>query len=180
MLSWLQQHVDTVLRGEGQGCLRKTVQTVVWGGAWYGAVMGSFGGWADDRAVQVIYSGLKVPLLLGVTTALSLPSFFVLNTLVRLRRDFPVVLQAIIGAQGSVALVLACLAPYTAVWYASTTDYHEALAFNGLMFAIASVTAQRVLRARYAPLIARNSRHRVMLWLWLFVLVANLGSVAGF
>jgi hypothetical protein len=117
----------------------------------------------------VVYSGVKVPLLLGVSTVLALPSFFVLNTLLGLRPDFPAVLRAVVGTQGAVALVLACLAPYTAVWYASTTDYHEALLFNGGMFAVASVAAQGVLRARYTPLIAHNPRHRVMLWVWLFV-----------
>ncbi len=39
----------------------------------YGAIMGSFGGFADGRILQAVYSGLKVPLLLIVTFALSLP-----------------------------------------------------------------------------------------------------------
>ncbi|MBP3960421.1 hypothetical protein J8F10_34780 [Gemmata sp. G18] len=65
--------------------------------------------------------------------------------------------------------MLASLAPYTALWYASTTDYNEATLFNALMFAVASAAAQWVLRRRYAPLVARNSMHRVMLWGWLAV-----------
>jgi hypothetical protein len=169
MLGWLHRNVETVLRGEAERGLREAVLAVGWGGAVYGAVMGSYGGWAEGRALQVVYSGVKVPLLLGVSTVLALPSFFVLNTLLGLRPDFPAVLRAVVGTQGAVALVLACLAPYTAVWYASTADYHEALLFNGGMFAVASVAAQWVLRTRYAPLVARNPRHRVMLWVWLFV-----------
>src|SRR5262249_37385766 len=35
--------------------------------------------------------------------------------------------------------------------------------------AIASLAAQRVLRRRYTRLIARNPRHRIMLWTWLGV-----------
>lgn len=62
--------------------------------------------------------------------------------------------------------MLASLAPYTAVWYASTRDYHEATLFNAVMFGAASVAAQWVLRRHYAPLIARNRRHRRMLWAW--------------
>jgi hypothetical protein len=161
------RHVDALLRGEGR--LRDAVRAVLWSGAWYGAVMGSFGGWADGRAIQALYSGVKVPLLLGVTTLLALPSFFVLNTLLGLRPDFPQALRAVVGTQGAVAVVLAALAPYTAVWYASTADHGEAIVFNGLVFASASMIAQRVLRTHYAPLVARDMRHRAMLWLWLIV-----------
>jgi hypothetical protein len=163
------RHVTTVLRGEGLQQLTASVAALCWGGAVYGAVMGAFGGLTDERAVQVVYSGVKVPMLLGVTTALALPSFFVLNSLLGLRSDFPVALRAVVGTQGAVAVVLAGLAPYTALWYLSTSAYPEALIFNGLMFAVASFAAQRVLRRRYAPLIARNPRHRVMLWTWLIL-----------
>ena len=37
------------------------------------------------------------------------------------------------------------------------------------MFTVASVSAQWVLRRRYAPLITRNKRHRLMLRAWLGV-----------
>src|SRR5262249_18388359 len=73
------------------------------------------------------------------------------------------------ATQAAVAVILACLAPYTALWYLTSGDYHEATLFNALMFAIASFAAQWVLRRRYAPLIARNRRHRTMLWTWLGV-----------
>ena len=65
------------------------------------------------------------------------------------------------------AVILASLAPYTALWYASTMDYQEATLFNAAMFAIASFAAQWVLRRRYVPLIARNPHHRVMVRVWL-------------
>src|SRR5437763_12180172 len=57
------------------------------GGAAYGGVMGAFGGFGTDRPLQILFSALKVPLLLAVTTALALPSFFVLNTLLGRRGD---------------------------------------------------------------------------------------------
>jgi hypothetical protein len=41
--------------------------------------------------------------------------------------------------------------------------------FNGMMFAIASLTAQWLLRQYYRPLIARNPHHRRLLWGWLIV-----------
>jgi hypothetical protein len=162
------RHVEAVLRGEGAG-LASAAAAVAWGGAVYGTVMGCYGGLAGERVGQVAYSGLKVPLLLAATTVLALPSFFVLNTLLGLRGDFPAALRALVGAQGAVAVVLACLAPYTALWYACTAGYHEALLFNGAMFAVASAAAQWVLRRRYAPLIARDRRHAAMLRVWFLV-----------
>lgn len=166
-------HVDRILLGgpDPIGGRRPMPgwAAVVWGGAVYGAVMGGFGGLTGDRLPQVAYSAVKVPLLLAVTTGLALPSFFVLNTLLGLRADFRAALRAVLGTQAAVGVVLAALAPYTLVWYLTSGDYHEATLFNAGMFAVASVAAQWVLRRRYAPLVARNRRHRVMLRVWLVV-----------
>ena len=151
---------------------------VIVGGALYGLVMGAFGGLTGDRPLQMIYSGVKVPMLIVLTGALALPSFFVLNSLLGLRSDFGEVLRALALTQAAVAVILASLAPYTALWYASTTDYQEATLFNAGMFAIASLAAQWVLRRRYAALIARNPRHRVMLRVWL-ALYAFVGIQMG-
>src|SRR5437879_1222370 len=113
-------NADRVLRGDrwsaGAG-LALLVGFVAIFGLTYGAVMGSFGGWGDDRLLQVVYSALKVPLLLLGTFALALPSFFVLNTLTGLRDDFPEALRALAATQAGVAIALAALAPLTALWY---------------------------------------------------------------
>src|SRR5690606_34363676 len=64
-------------------------------GSLYGAAMGSF--WSGDagvRPLQMLYSALKVPMLLVVTFALSLPSYFVINTLLGLREDFAEAIRA--------------------------------------------------------------------------------------
>ena len=131
--------------------------------------MGAFGGCTGDRPLQMIFSGVKVPLLLVVTGVLALPSFFVLNSLLGLRSDFSQVFRALAITQMAVSVILASLAPYTALWYASTKDYHEATLFNAAMFGIASLSAQWVLRRHYRPLIARNPAHRVMLRVWLAI-----------
>src|SRR4051812_28195488 len=68
-------------------------------GLWYGAVMGTFGGVRDGRWLQVVYSSLKVPVLLLVTFGVSLPSFFVINTLAGVREDFVRVLRALVATQ---------------------------------------------------------------------------------
>jgi hypothetical protein len=131
--------------------------------------MGTFGGWRGGRALQVAYSALKVPLLLLATFLLALPSFFVFNTLAGLRGDFAEALRALAATQAGVAIALASLAPFTVLWYLSCPDYNSAILFNGLMFAVASVAGQLLLRTSYRPLIERDPRHRWLLRSWLVV-----------
>jgi len=142
----------------------------------YGALMGAYRGLNgyDQWAKQIIYSAVKVPLLLGASFALSLPSFVVISSLLGLRRDLAESLRAIVAAQAGLAVVLASLGPLTMLWYASSPDYHSALRFNGAMFLVASLAAQYLLRGYYRPLIRRNARHRQMLasWGFIYVLVA--------
>ncbi|MBC7783943.1 MAG: hypothetical protein H7144_08885 [Burkholderiales bacterium] len=144
----------------------------------YGAIMGSYGLLNGGPAVQILYGAIKAPILLFVTFALTLPSFLVVNTLLGLRDDLPTVLHALFSAQAVVAIALLSLSPLTLFWYVSVTDYNLAILFNGLMFALASLGAQRPLRVRYAPLIRRNRRHGSMLKLWL-VAYAFVGIQMG-
>lgn len=143
-------------------------------GSTYGAVMGTFGGLEGERLLQIVYSAVKVPMLLLITFAISVPSFFVINTLLGLREDFREALAALVATQAGLTVILASLAPMTALWYASSSNYDQALLFNGFMFGVASIAAQWILRARYRPLIARNPRHLLMLrgWLVLYAFVA--------
>jgi hypothetical protein len=172
---------DDVLRGEptAGGAIRAqklpalgllALAIASWG-IFYGAVMGTFGGIAGPRIWQVIYSAAKVPILIVVTFLLSLPSFFVLNTLLGLRGDFARVLEALVRMQAGLTVVLAALAPFTAFWYISGSAYDAAILFNGVMFAVASFSAQWILRREYLPLIRNNSRHRWMLRLWIVIYV---------
>ena len=136
----------------------------------YGLAMGTYGGWNGDyRPLQMLYSGLKVPLLLLASFALSLPSLWVINALLGLAADFSQVLRALLAAQAALTLVLLSLAPFTLFWYASVSDYQLAILFNAGMFTIASFTAQILLRRYYRPLIARQPRHRWLLRLWLII-----------
>jgi len=134
--------------------------------ACYGAVLGSSGGITEQGVKQSMYSAIKVPMLLTVSFAIGLPSFFVFNTLFGLRADFVDVVRTLVGGQAVLTVVLASLAPYTLLWYASFESYVGAQLFSGAMFALATFAAQAVLRRRYRPLIARNSRHRWLLVLW--------------
>src|SRR5262245_1368265 len=163
--------VEQVLRGPSpggtEGVGRLVALTVLCGGL-YGGVVGTFGGLLGERGWQVAISAAKVPLLLLASFAISLPSFFVLTTLLGVRSDFADVLRALVGSQAGLTVVLASLAPYTLFWYASFDDYHRAILFNGLMFA-ATFGAQALLRRAYRPLIARNGRHRLLLAVWLAI-----------
>jgi hypothetical protein len=135
----------------------------------YGVVMGTFGGIASDRIAQVLISGIKVPLLLLATFTISVPSFFVLNTLLGVRSDFRAALRILVGGQAGLTVVLAALAPYTMLWYASSAAYNQAVLFNGFMFAAATFTSQWMLRRWYRPLVARNPRQRWLLPIWLIL-----------
>lgn len=140
----------------------------------YGAAMGTFSAVGHDRWLQVPMSAVKVPLLLFVSAGLALPSFYALNIILGLRDDFRTVLQALLLGQATLTLVLLSLSPLTVFFYATTVNYSAALVVNGLVFAVASLASHVQVRRAYAPLIARDPRHRVLLLAWLstFMLVA--------
>lgn len=174
----LLAHIDDILRRRQAvqslptgSALLSMVGCVAAFGMTYGAVMGAFGGIAGDRLWQIVYSALKTPLLLLGTSLIAWPSFFVLNTLVGLRRDFFRATIALMAAQAGLAIVLASLAPLTIVWYASSGNYVDAICFNGMMFAIACFAGQWLLRDHYRLLIERDAKHRWMFWIWLVIYI---------
>lgn len=165
-------------RADGRGRLRRLIVLVVVFGMLYGLAMGTFGGIAPARFVQMAYSAVKVPLLLFATFGLSLPFFFVINSLFGLRDDFGDAVRALASAQAGLTIVLASIAPITLLWYISVPDYPTAILFNTFVFGLASFTAQIILRRHYAPLIRRNPAHRPLMWAWL-VIYAFVGVQMG-
>jgi hypothetical protein len=162
---------DDVLRGREAGPLLLALQAFVWA-AVYGAAMGTFGGFEGGRALQVVFSAIKVPLLFLTTFGLCLPTFFVVNTLFGLRSDFPRAVRALLGAQAAMAIVLCSCAPFTLLVYGSTRNYSWVLLWNGALFAAASLAGQVVVRAAYRPLVRQDPRHGAMLRVWLGLYVA--------
>lgn len=161
-------HADALLRGEDDGfSWWRSVRYCVAFGLLYGAAMGCFGGLGGERWAQIMYSACKVPLLLIVSFCFALPPFFVMNTLLGARDDFAFVLRAILETQAGLSIVLVSLAPLTLGFYVSFTNYEAAVLFNLLMFAIASFSAQIILRRRYRWLIARRPIHQRLMWAWL-------------
>lgn len=152
--------------------MRRAIWCVLIGGAIYGAAMGTYG-LDGARWPQILWSALKIPLLLSLSGALSLPIFTVLYALAGLRDDFPIVLRALLRTQAVLAIVLASLSPLIVLIYASlgkgARSYDWALGFNFLLFGIAGGVAQTVLRSSCRELWRSDARHRLLLssWMWL-------------
>jgi hypothetical protein len=140
------------------------------GAAAIGLALGASSG--DPRLA--LYAAVKVPLLLALATALCLPSFFVVNTVLGLREDFAAACRALLAAQATMGIVLGALAPLVVWTTLSVFDPYALTLLDAAMFALATWSAQRVLARRYRPLVARDPRHRVALRGWL-VLYAFAG-----
>ena len=158
--------------------LRRVIAIILVCGPVYGAAMGAYAFVVGERAFldqlpQLLFSGVKVPILIALTVVISLPSFFVINTLLGLRDDFREALRAIVSAQAGLTIILVSLFPLTLFSYVSfaplRVSYSLAILVNAGMFGLASVSSQLLLRAYYRPLIERDPRHRWMVRLWMFV-----------
>lgn len=181
-LSELESHHASVLP------LRNVAIIVLVFGPIYGTAMGAYALVTGHRGFseqlpQMLYSGIKVPILLAITIAIALPSFFVINTLMGLRDDFRESLRSIISAQAGLTIILASLFPITLFFYSSLTpeptSYPMAILFNAAMFGIASVSAQFLLIGYFQKLIEKNIRHLWMCRLWI-VLYGFVGIQVGY
>ncbi len=158
--------------------LRLLVVVIVVCGPLYGAFMGSYALESPARLLMVAYAALKAPILIFATTAICLPGYFVLNTIAGLRRDFGRAFGAILAGQAGLTVVLASLAPYVSLAYLSGIAYRDALLLNAGMFTIATAASHVILLRNYGQLIARNRRHRPLLWFWV-VMYAIVGMQMG-
>lgn len=169
--------VHALLRAEGRHAVgagkvpfAELLVIILGAGALYGAAMGAYG----TRALQSCYSGLKVPLLLGVSTVVCLPSFYAVNSILGLQKDFAAAVRGIFAAQATLAVTIASLAPVTLFFYVSGEGYRASLIFNGMVFALGALGGQLTLERHYRPLVRENPRHRIArnAWLGLYVFVA--------
>jgi hypothetical protein len=174
MMKTLLVRADSVVRGQTRSAemtsMRRSygdlLAIVILFGGLYGAAMGTFGGMGGERALQMLYSALKVPFLLLMTFGLSLPGFFIFNTLQGLRTDYPHALRALLAGQAGLTVILTSLAPLTLLWNVSTTGHQAAVLFNAVMFGVATAGGQVLLRRAYAELLIHDARHGLMLRLW--------------
>lgn len=165
--------------GHSAGSARRAMFIVLWCGALYGAVMGSFNVAADpQRWLLVAYVAIKTPLLIIATTLLCAPAFFVVNTVLGLREDFAAAWRSVLSSQASTTVALASLSPLTLFVYACGVDHRLALIWNQFAFLCAAIAAQAVIARKYRPLIASNPNHRYTLLLWI-CLYAIVGIQMG-
>lgn len=160
---------DRLLRSDGADMprLRTCWALGVSGAAVLGAALGAMAG----EPWLCLYAAIKVPLLLVGCALLCLPSFFVLCTVLGLRDDFAPALRALVAAQGALGVALGAFAPVLVVYSLSVADPYALTLLDGCLFAGGTFVAQRVLARHYAPLVARDRRHRVVLRGWLVVYV---------
>lgn len=139
-----------------------------------GAVIGMYGGLAPDRFEQILYSSMKLPVLLLGTFVLCLPGFLTLNAMLGVAGDFPQALRAILRTQATISVVHLSFMPLVALWYVLERQHASAVMINAATLGAASLAAQLVLRRDYRSLIAGNPVHRRLMWAWL-VLYAFVG-----
>jgi hypothetical protein len=179
VLAWTPAH--ELLQALGHGAAseaRPLFTTIVAAGSLYGAFMGSYACHSLERLQMVLFSAVKVPLLIFATTGVCLPAFFVFNTVAGLRDAFGRAMRAIVAGQAATALALASLAPVVRFLYLSGIAYRPALIANSLLFTLATLAGQHVLACHYRRLIDEHPRHRLMIRLWL-ALYAFVGTQMG-
>jgi hypothetical protein len=113
---------------------------VVVGAAAFGGVIGSFRG-----GVQILYAGIKLPLVMIATLAISAPAFHALAA--GLGRAWPMrsVLALTLASAGRSALVLLALSPALWLLFDLGAGYHAAALWAALAYAIAGMSALGVI-----------------------------------
>ncbi|MBX3390684.1 MAG: hypothetical protein KF691_14650 [Phycisphaeraceae bacterium] len=165
-LVFVARLLDQLRRPGDSPPIRRAILTIALFSPLYGLAMGAFE-LSEPRAMGPIYSAVKMPLLIFATSAVCLPGYFALSTVLRLRDDLRTALRAIVSSQAAFAAALVSLSPITLFMYANGVDHRTALLTNGMMFFIATLAAQAILWRRYRPLLMRSRRHALMLSYWL-------------
>ncbi|MBC7834864.1 MAG: hypothetical protein H7Y88_07165 [Phycisphaerales bacterium] len=156
---------DALLRG-GHVAHRAALLIILVGAPLYGAAAGTFAFERPERALQVLYSAIKLPILLLLTTALCLPVLFVVATVAGRREAFALIIRAILAGQAAMSISLASLAPFVVFCYVSAITYNTAKFINGVLFAVATIVAHIVLRRQTRELRARDPGVGVLLVAW--------------
>jgi hypothetical protein len=150
-----------VLHGEAVTARACAVLAVVGGGV-HGLALGASSG----EPLLAVYSALKIPLLLLCSCVVTLPNFYVLHAVLGLSADFRAACRGLWAAQAALAVALGALAPVVVFVFLSSDNAYLLTLADGFLFAVAVAVGQTVLRRHYAPLLARDRRHRVTLLCW--------------
>ena len=90
---------ERLLRGEVADAPGRNDCVALWLGG--SALLGLALGGSSGEPWLGVFAAIKVPLLLVLTTALCLPSFFVINSVMGLRDDFGAACRALLAAQAT-------------------------------------------------------------------------------
>jgi hypothetical protein len=144
--------LDRILRGEATrlSALRRGTIEIPVGGISVvlillamvsGACMGSFALLRNDGPSywQLLASTVKVPLLFGLTLAVTFPSLYVFNALVGSRLPIGATLRLLVASLAVMVTVLASLGPIVAFFSVSTTTYSFMILINVLVFAVSGL-----------------------------------------
>src|SRR5574342_690201 len=148
----------TLLHGEAVPA-RACVLLAVAGGALHGLALGASSG----EPTLAVYSAIKVPLLLLCSCVVTLPNFYVVHAILGIAADFKAACRGLFAAQAAPAVSLGALAPVVVFLFLSTENGYLLTLADGLLFALSVAVGQTVLSRHYAPLIARDRRHRITL-----------------
>ncbi len=157
---------------------RVQIALVVLGGAFTGALMGSYALWNGGGVLFALWGALKVPLLLGLSGALCFPVLRVLSFLLGIGEQFQTATRALISVSATFACVLAAMSPLTLLVYASGASYRGALEWSIGVWIFAALVAGMRARTALAPQLKREKRLRV-LGAWGFTLWAFVAVQAG-
>ena len=110
-----------ILSGRAPARLRETLLgAALAGGGVYGLAMGVQGG-----LLQMVVSGIKLPLVIVGAGAVSLPALFMLARLFGGKVNIAVLGELLLQALATATLVMAGLAPLVAVWWLTVTPAGE-------------------------------------------------------
>ena len=150
LLEWFRQ-LDRVLRGEAtsprdlrDGDIRIDLKGIaivlVLLGIVAGLCTGSYaavGG--GDGWLQLLASGVKVPVLFLLTLVVTFPSLYVFNALVGSRLRLMPVLRLLVASLAVNITVLASLGPIVAFFGVSTSSYHFMVLLNVATFSLGGI-----------------------------------------
>ncbi len=193
--------VDRVLRGDADplapldprdpaavmlgAVARATAVLLAVSGACVGAygAYGAYGAFRPDGPEWrlVVAAAAKVPLLVGLTVAVTFPSLYVFNTLLGSRLGAAALARLVACACAVLSAVTAGFGPVVAFFSVSTSSYPFIVLLNVAVFAVAGLFAVATIRravARATPPDGPGQAGRWVVAVWL-VVFALVGSQMG-
>lgn len=161
---------ETVRLGRpDQGMFLASLLSIVVGAGLFGAALATSRG-----GLQVLYSGLKLPLVCITTIILVTPALAALSVVLRRPLSLAGSSQLMLAAAGRAALVLLALAPVVWLAFDRGLAYHRGILVACACYGIAGLEALRLVRFA----IGKDIRSFVILGCFAFVLLPAGGQMA--